>query len=267
MRSTVVNRTHNRLPLLAIKTAFNRPQDTLAPTNSRYASHSSHSWLERQKKDVFRKMSRYDDYRARSAYKLIQIDDKYKFLKPGKIVVEAGAAPGSWTQVICERLDLVEKCKPNAKKGLCIAVDLGSMNPVEGAICLNNTDFTSSFTHAKILSWLDDRKVDCILSDMAPAASGLKDLDHTRLIQILRRLLPFSVQVLRPGSGVLLTKIWNGNQTKELVTELEYHFESVKMVKPEASRKDSAETYLLCQHFKHKERDGDINTNIKPDLF
>lgn len=242
----------NRPPLSAIRIPSNHLQDTFAKSDSRYASHSSHSWLERQKRDIFRRMSRYDNYRARSAYKLIQIDDKYKFLEPGKIVVEAGAAPGSWTQVICERLDLVEKRKPISKNGLCIAVDLGSMPPVEGAICINNTDITSPFTHAKILNWLDDRKVDCLLSDMAPPASGIKDLDHTRLIQLLRRLLPFSLRVLTPGRGVLLAKIWDGNQTKSLITELESQFGSVRMVKPEASRKDSSETYLLCRNFKHR---------------
>lgn len=222
-------------------------------------------WLERQRKDVYKKMSRYDDYRARSAYKLIQIDDRYKFLKPGKVVVEAGAAPGSWTQVICERLDLVEKKKPNSKNGLCIAVDLGSMVAVEGAICLNNTDFTSPFTQAKILSWLNDRKVDCVLSDMAPSASGLKDLDHTRLIQLLRRLVPFSLQVLTPGNGTLLMKIWDGNETHAFTSELEDHFESIKMVKPDASRKDSAETYILCQRLRQASTDQEEQIKARPD--
>lgn len=219
-------------------------------TTLRNSSHSSNLWLDRQRRDIYKKMSRYENYRARSAYKLIQIDDKYKFLQPGKVVIEAGSAPGSWTQVICERLDLVEKRKPKSKEGICIAVELGSMAPVEGAICLNNTDFTSPFTHAKILDWLDGRRVDCVLSDMAPSASGTKEYDHLRQIQLVKRLLPFSLQILKPGSGVLLAKFWEGSETNALVTDLEKRFTSVRRIKPDASRGESSESFILCQNLK-----------------
>lgn len=216
---------------------------------NRYASHSSTSWLERQKRDIYAKMSRYDNYRARSAYKLIQIDDKYKFLSPGKIVIEAGAAPGSWTQVICERLKLTERDNKLTQSGMCLAIDIAAIQPVPGAICLGNADFTSPFTQSRILTWLDGRKADCVLSDMAPQASGLKDLNHDRIVGLTTSLIPFAFNVLRPETGVFLTKIWEGGSTGNLVKELEKSFTRVNIVKPAASMSDSAELYILCRGF------------------
>lgn len=215
----------------------------------RHASHSSQSWLERQRKDIYKKMSRYDNYRARSAYKLIQIDDKYKFLRPGKVVIEAGAAPGSWTQVICERLKLNEKENKIAQSGMCLAIDISAIEPVDGAVCLGNADFTSPFTQGKILSWLDGRQADCVLSDMAPTASGQKYLDHDRIVKLVDRLLPFAYQVLKPDVGILLAKIWDGSERENLTKNLKCHFKRVNIVKPDASRKDSAEMYIFCHGF------------------
>lgn len=218
-------------------------------TAPRHDSQSSHSWLERQRKDVYKKMSRYDNYRARSAYKLIQIDDKYKFLRPGKVVIEAGAAPGSWTQVICERLKLNEEGNEVAQSGMCLAIDISPIEPVDGAICLGNADFTSPFTQGKILSWLDGRQADCVLSDMAPRVSGHKFLDHDRIVKLVVRLLPFALQVLKPDVGILVAKIWDGSERENLMKNLECHFSKVKVVKPAASRLDSAEMYILCSGF------------------
>lgn len=219
--------------------------------HTRKASHSSHSWLERQRKDIYKKMARYDHYRARSAYKLIQLDDKYKFLSPGKVVIEAGAAPGSWTQVICERLKLAaeDTNRISKKSGVCIAVDLANIEPVEGAICIGNADITSPFTQGKILTWLDSRKVDCVLSDMAPNCSGQKYLDHERLVSLVRSLLSFALQVLNPGTGMFLFKLWDGCETNDLVKGLKQHFVHVHYVKPDASRGDSSEIYIVCRKF------------------
>lgn len=216
---------------------------------------SSQSWLQRQRKDIYKKMSRYDNYRARSAYKLIQIDDKYKFLRPGRVVIEAGAAPGSWTQVICERLEL-DKTKhkqrnDNTKNGLCLAIDIAAIEPVEGAVCLGNADFTSPFTQASILSWLDGRRADCVLSDMAPKATGQKFLNHTKILDLIHQLVPFAFQVLKEESkSVFLCKIWDGEDKEELENFLKLCFERVYMVKPDASRDDSAESYIYCEGFK-----------------
>lgn len=213
--------------------------------SSRQASHSPGSWLDRQRNDVYTKMSRYDNYRARSAYKLIQIDDKYKFLKPGKIVIEAGAAPGSWTQVICRRLQLHEKQNKLARTGMCIAIDKAAIEPVDGAICIGNADFTSPFTQAKLLTWLDGRQADCVLSDMAPNTTGQKYLNHSLIMALVNQFVNFSMQVLKPG-GVLLAKIFAGEESNDLKLKLESSFRSVKFVKPQASFGDSTEMYMIA---------------------
>lgn len=196
-------------------------------------------------------MARYDHYRARSAYKLIEIDNKYKFLKPGRVVIEAGAAPGSWTQVICERLNLKDQDNKRITKssGMCIAVDLAKIQPVEGAICVSNADITSPFTQGKILTWLGSRKVDCVLSDMAPNCAGQKSLDHNRIVKLINSLLGFTLQVLNPKTGVFLFKLWDGSETDILIDRLQQNFAHVRRVKPDASRGDSSELYIICREF------------------
>lgn len=229
------------------------------------SSHSSHMWLERQKKDVYVKMSRYENYRARSAFKLKQLDDKFKFLRPGIAVLDVGAAPGSWTQVVCERLELKKgdelKAYTGSKEGenindvetgMCIAIDIQPMTPVDGAICIGNADFTSPFSQAKLIDWLNGRKLDVILSDMAPNCSGSKSFDHESIIKLNYRLVRFANQVLKPNVGTLVSKIWDGDETKELCTALGQLFERVKIHKPPASRIDSAESYIICSKFKSK---------------
>lgn len=214
---------------------------------NRNASHSSESWLNRQRNDEYVKLARYHNYKSRAAFKLIQIDDKYKFLKPGKIVIDVGAAPGSWTQVICERLKLKDDAE---KKGLCIAVDLRRVDPVEGAICLSNVDFTCPSTQSKLLDWLDGRLADVIVSDMSPDVSGQKYLDHERIMMLNHKLLPFAFKVLKPLEGYLLMKMFSGYETEHLVKSLEQIFESVQTVKPHASRGDSRESFILCMKYK-----------------
>ena len=246
LRGRLLGGTRSNISITEISCLF---KQTLC---CRQASHSSHSWLERQRKDIYKKMARYDHYRARSAYKLIQIDDKYKFLKPGRIVIEAGAAPGSWTQVICERLHLSKEDRVGNKldkSGLCIAVDIAAIPPVDGAICLGNADITSPFTQGSILTWLDSRQADCVLSDMAPNCSGQKSFDHTRAVSLVKGIIPFTLQVLKPGHGVFLFKLWDGCETKELVEILQPHFRRLNYVKPPASRGDSAEIYVICRDF------------------
>lgn len=197
-------------------------------------------------KDIYIRKARYDGYRARSAYKLIQIDEKYKFLTPGKVVIDVGAAPGSWTQVICEKLDLAK----NSRNGKCIAIDLNTFQPVDGATCVGNADFTLPSSQDNIIRWLKGKKVDCILSDMAPSASGHKFHDHAKIVNLVESLIPFSSRVLKPGSGILLAKLWNGESKEALFAKLQGLFDRVDHVKPDASRDDSAELYLYCRGYK-----------------
>lgn len=204
------------------------------------------------RKDFYKKLSRYDNYRARSAYKLIQLDDRFKFLKPGTVVIEAGAAPGSWTQVICQRLKLGAKNHQDktTEQGMCLAIDLAAIEPVEGAICLGNADFTSPFTQGKILTWLNGRRADCVLSDMSPNDTGFKDLNHSRIMNLVESLIPFAFNVLKPGTGVFLAKIFEGESTQRFIDRMKTSFDQVKRVKPDASRDDSAELYIFCRGFK-----------------
>lgn len=219
---------------------------------TRASSHSSNLWLERQKNDVYKKRQRYDNYRARSAYKLIEIDDKYQFLKPGKVVLDVGAAPGSWSQVIVDRLKLTKDDMHSGSTGMCLAIDLAAIQPLEGAVCIGNADFTSPFTQANILTWLNGRKVDCILSDMSPKVVGFKYMNHENSYALIRKLLPFAYNVLRRETGLLLFKLFQGEKTEDLCRELDAKFETVRRIKPDASRDDSSELYVLCRNYNCK---------------
>jgi len=234
---------------------MNRPILKLCLTSSpTFISHilrrnvgNSGEWYKRHTKDEFVKKSRYHNYRARSAWKLIQMDDKYKIIEPGMIVIECGAAPGSWTQVLVERLKLEP---PNPfPTGAVIAVDILDFSPVEGAICVPNTDFLSSLSQAKIISALNGRKADLILSDMAPNVSGQRSYDHERTITMVYSTFQFATVCLKPH-GSFVTKLFNGAYTEELITHLKKFFESVRQVKTQASRADSSELYLLAKDFK-----------------
>ena len=235
------------------------------PNNLKGKSTSSQDWLIRQLNDPYVKKARYANYRARSAFKLIEIDDKYKLLKPGMKVIECGAAPGAWTQVLVERL-LLSPVTKNSEEGdtiaepimtegrrlgsLVVSIDRNPMHPVPGAIVFDRTDFTSPLLHSRILSILDGRQVDFVCSDMAPNASGQHSLDHDAIMNLCFVSLKFSLQVLRPKTGCYLTKFWDGARKEELTKLLEKFFARVDFVKPPASRVDSSEAFLLGREFK-----------------
>lgn len=208
---------------------------------------SSQSWMQRHVRDTFVKQSRYQNYRSRAAFKLIEMNKQYQLLKPGMIVIECGAAPGSWTQVIVECL----KLKPPEchKTGAVIALDKADFATIPGAICLPKTDFTSHISQARILSALNDRKTDLILSDMSPNVTGQHDYDHERILQLVYSTVRFASICLK-DQGNFLTKIFNGNQTEKLIEDLNLIFQKVRKIKPEASRMDSTELYILATGFK-----------------
>ena len=228
-----------------------RPSFKLYPKNLKGKSVSSQNWLLRQLNDPYVLKARYENYRARSAFKLIEIDEKYNILKPGMRVVECGAAPGAWTQVLVRRLKLgPSNVHEPSPESLVISVDINPMSPVEGARVLCNTDFTKPMNHAKILSILNGKTVDLVCSDMAPNATGHNELDHEAIITLAYTALRFGLQVLEPKTGAFLTKLWDGSQTQCLTDHLDKFFASVKRVKPGASRSDSAEVFLLATQFK-----------------
>ena len=202
---------------------------------------SSTLWLQRQLNDPYVARAKKDGYRSRAAYKLIELDDRYKLLKPGMRVLDLGAAPGGWTQVA------VARCGKDKVVGL----DLKEIDPIPGAILIVQ-DFMADEAPARIREVLGG-PVDAVLSDMAPNASGQTQIDHLRIIGLCEAAIEFSQEVLAEG-GIFVAKVWQGGTQSELLKILRQHFTSVKHAKPDASRKDSAESYVVATGFKRQEK-------------
>ncbi len=203
---------------------------------------SSARWLERQLNDPLVRMAKEQGYRARSVFKLIEMDDKIKCLKPGAMVVDLGATPGSWTQTAVERV------QPGKTKGRVIAMDILAMDPVPDSEFLL-ADFTDNETPEKLIAMMDGRKADVVLSDMAANTTGQRSIDHIRTVYLVELAWDFARQVLAPG-GVMIAKVFQGGTEKKLLDELKKNFISVKHVKPDASRKESPELYVVCTGFR-----------------
>ncbi|MDX2265954.1 MAG: RlmE family RNA methyltransferase [Hyphomicrobiales bacterium] len=203
---------------------------------------SSKLWLERQLNDPYVAAAKRDGFRSRAAYKLAEIDDKYKFLKPGGVVVDLGAAPGGWSQVAAARV------KSEEGKGAVIGIDLTEVAPIPG-VTLLTADFTDAAGQARLNALLGGRGVDAVLSDMAAPSSGHARTDHLRIMGLAEEALAFAREVLKPG-GVFLAKVLRGGAEATLLAEMKRDFASVRHVKPDASRSDSAELYVLAQGFR-----------------
>jgi 23S rRNA (uridine2552-2'-O)-methyltransferase len=209
---------------------------------------SSHNWLSRQLTDPYVEKAKMMNYRCRSAFKLIEIDDRYEILRPGMIVVDCGAAPGSWTQVAAKRVN-ADGSDPRAPQGLVLSIDKQQIFPVEGATVLGNTDFTNPQSQSKIVECLAGKKPDSVVSDMAPNATGVKDLDNENMIHLCYTVLRFAVQMSEVGAS-LLVKLWQCGEARQLENDISKFYKSVKPVKPSSSRSDSAEMFLLGRDFK-----------------
>lgn len=196
--------------------------------------------------DFFVKRAHKDNYRCRSAYKLIELDDKFHFLQPGKVVIDCGASPGSWTQVAVDR---VLPHKSGHQYGAVIAVDLLDIEDINGATIFSRCDFTSTSTQKRIFTVLPSSGADVIMSDMAPNASGNHSMNHEAILGLCESALDFSKSVLKP-SGIFLCKLWDGYGTHDFISTLEESFHQVQKCKPRASRKESAEIYLYAENFK-----------------
>lgn len=203
---------------------------------------SSTRWLQRQLNDPYVERARKEGYRSRAAYKLIELDDMFKFLKPGKHVVDLGAAPGGWTQVAAKRVRLGSQ-----KGGKVIGIDINEMQPVEGAPILL-LDFLSEDA-PDILKEAMGGNADVILSDMAAPSCGHQQTDHIRIMALCEAAYEFAVEVLNPG-GVFVAKILRGGTESQLLLSIKKRFTQVKHVKPPASRADSAEMYIIAIGFK-----------------
>jgi 23S rRNA (uridine2552-2'-O)-methyltransferase len=202
---------------------------------------SSARWLSRQLNDPYVARAKKEGYRSRAAFKLLELDDKYKFLKPGKIVLDLGAAPGGWTQ------GAVLRTKSDEKNPLVIAVDILPMSPIKGATIIQ-LDFSQDST-PDIIRRLLPRGADIVLSDIAPNTTGHSATDHLRIMALLEMAYDFACEVLHPG-GVFLGKIWQGGAEREILLRMKKDFAEVRHVKPKASRADSSEMYVMAIGFR-----------------
>ncbi len=209
---------------------------------------SSSLWLTRQLSDPYVVAARKQGFRSRAAFKLVELDDRFRFLKPGAQVLDLGAAPGGWTQVAVDR---VKAGRPGG--GRVVAVDCSDMDAVGGADLLT-LDFLSDHAPADIRAALDG-PADVVLSDMAAPATGHTATDHMRIMALLDAAYAFAREVLKPG-GVFIGKVLRGGTEKDLLTVLKRDFKTVRHVKPPASRKDSAEIYVVATGFRGSSRDA-----------
>ncbi|XP_033210518.1 rRNA methyltransferase 2, mitochondrial [Belonocnema kinseyi] len=218
------------------------------PTNLKGKKHSSQLWLTRQLKDPYVEKAKKENYRCRSAFKLLEINERHNILSPGMIVIDCGAAPGSWTQVAV-KLTNSNGSQENKPIGSVFSIDRQLFHQVEGAHILGNSDFTSLETHRKLRDLLNGKLVDLVMSDMAPNASGVRDIDHEVIITLAYSALKFALQFSKPGS-TFLTKIWDGGKSSQLEEDLCKFYNKVKVVRPDATRDDSHEMYFLAREFK-----------------
>jgi 23S rRNA (uridine2552-2'-O)-methyltransferase len=202
---------------------------------------SSKLWLERQLNDPYVAQAKREGLRSRAAFKLIEIDDKYHFLKPGIMVVDLGAAPGGWSQVAAKRIGSANG------KGKIVAIDLLEMPEIPG-VDFAQLDFLADEAPAKLLAMMGGR-ADVVLSDMAPNTTGHRKTDPLRILGLVEGAVAFAAEVLNPG-GTFVAKVFQSGADATLMTELKRDFATVKHVKPASSRKDSSERYVLAMGFR-----------------
>jgi 23S rRNA (uridine2552-2'-O)-methyltransferase len=207
---------------------------------------SSQRWLERQLNDPYVAAAKREGYRSRAAYKLIEMDDKFRFLKAGQRVVDLGAAPGGWSQVAAERARSVEG------RGQVVAIDIAEMEAIAG-VEIVRLDFIDEQAPARLRALLRDGGADVVLSDLAAPATGHAKIDHLRIMALAEAAAGFARDVLALG-GAFLAKVFQGGTERELLDSLKREFATVRHVKPPASRADSAELYVLATGFRGRSR-------------
>ncbi|OUR76689.1 rRNA methyltransferase [Alphaproteobacteria bacterium 46_93_T64] len=209
--------------------------------SARGRKYSSTLWLERQLNDPYVVEARARGLRSRAAFKLMQLDDKYKLLKSGDSVVDLGAAPGGWTQVAIDRVGALKG------KGQVLALDILEMEPIAGAKVIQ-LDFTEDDADNKVKAMLGG-PVNAVISDMAAPTTGHKQTDHIRIVYMCELALDFAVDVLAPD-GVFIAKVLKGGTENDLLDLLKRSFSVVRHAKPEASRADSREAYVIATGFR-----------------
>lgn len=195
-------------------------------------------WRQQQRREQYFQQAKLEGYRARSAYKLIQIQEKFRLLRPGSVVVDLGAAPGSWSQVAAKAV---------GQRGRVIALDIQEMEPIPGVTILQG-DMTAPEVQAQVLETAG-RRVDVVLSDAAPSTTGVKLRDHVISMELGHAALQVAKAVLKPG-GKLVIKVFQGEDLPALIYAVKMAFHPVKTHTPKATRNESWETFIVAQGFK-----------------
>ena len=199
-------------------------------------------WLQDHANDPYVKLAQKEGYRARAAYKLSEIDEQFKLLRPGQLVVDLGSTPGAWSQYI-RRKFAAGGAAVGELNGRLVALDILPMEPIEGVTFLQG-DFREDEVLARLNEAVNNEPVDVVVSDMAPNLSGVTVTDTARVVHLVELALDFALQHLKP-EGALVTKVFHGSGYSELVEQFRAHFRVVKAVKPKASRDKSSETFLV----------------------
>jgi 23S rRNA (uridine2552-2'-O)-methyltransferase len=198
----------------------------------------SKNWVNKQRRDTYVRQSKIDGYRARSAYKLIEIDKKFKIFKGGMSVIDIGAAPGSWSQYVSKTV----------KNGKLISIDLKEMENIENTIQIKG-DFNEHDVQMKIKNKLDNKEPDVIMSDMAVNTTGIKNIDSIQTGELCKEAMIFSKDVITE-KGVFISKIFMGSTFNEIVALGKKIFKEVKVFKPKSSRRDSKESFIICKNLR-----------------
>ena len=197
----------------------------------------SKNWVNKQRRDTYVRQSKVDGYRARSAYKLIEIDEKFKIFKGGLTVIDIGAAPGSWSQYASKVV----------KNGKIVSIDLKELEPIDNTVQIKG-DFTEDETQQKIKEFLTG-KSDVVMSDMAVNTTGIKNIDSIQTGELCKEAMIFSKDIISNG-GFFVSKIFMGGSFNEIVQLGKKIFKEVKVFKPKSSRKDSKESFIICKNLR-----------------
>ena len=211
---------------------------TVRVKTAKYNTVSSIRWLERQLNDPYVAEAKRLGYRSRAAFKLIQLDEKFHFLGKGKTIVDLGCAPGGWTQVAALR---------NKGEGQIVGMDLLAAEPIEGALMIQQ-DFTETGAAEKIKAMLNG-PADVVMSDMAANTTGVQNIDHLRTLGLVEAAYEFAKEVLAEG-GIFIAKVFQGGTEANLLADMKKHFTKVTHFKPDASRQDSVEMYVVALGYK-----------------
>ncbi len=197
----------------------------------------SKNWINKQKRDIYVRQSKVDGYRARSAYKLIEINEKFKIFQNGMSVVDIGAAPGSWSQYVSKVI----------KNGTLISIDLKKMDYIQNSIQIEG-DFTDLKIQSKIKKYIKD-EINVVLSDMAVNTTGVKNVDAIQTGELCEEAMIFAKDLLSK-KGIFVSKIFMGSSFNEIVALGKKFFKEVKVFKPKSSRKDSKESFIICKNLR-----------------